>query len=63
MKVKKCWILDGLFCSDFYPLIRLRMHSHAEAWERENQSIKNIKWNNAYYRTDIGYRAIERGNN
>ncbi|MDP0589090.1 MAG: phosphoribosylamine--glycine ligase [Candidatus Endonucleobacter bathymodioli] len=33
------------------------------AQQKAYQSIKNIKWNNAYYRTDIGYRAIERENN
>jgi len=25
---------DRLFCIDFYPLVKLRMHSHAGAWER-----------------------------
>ena len=31
-----------------------------EAQARAYQTVKKIQWNNMYYRTDIGYRAIAR---
>ncbi|MDP0560805.1 MAG: phosphoribosylamine--glycine ligase [Candidatus Endonucleobacter sp. (ex Gigantidas childressi)] len=33
------------------------------AQEKAYQAIKSIQWSDVYYRTDIGYRAIERENN
>ncbi len=33
------------------------------AQEQAYQSVKTIQWDNAYYRTDIGYRAIAREKN
>ena len=35
-------------------------HSISEAQTRAYQGIKKITWNQAYFRTDIGYRAIAR---
>ena len=31
-----------------------------EAQQRAYEGVKAIKWSNAYYRTDIGYRAVDR---
>jgi phosphoribosylamine--glycine ligase len=30
------------------------------AKERSYESIKEIEWEDSYYRTDIGYRAVKR---
>lgn len=34
--------------------------SVSEAQSRAYQRVRKISWNNAYYRTDIGYRAVAR---
>lgn len=36
--------------------------SVSEAQARAYQRVKQIRWNKAYYRTDIGYRAVAREN-
>lgn len=36
--------------------------SVSEAQEKAYSAVKQIQWNNVYYRTDIGYRAIAREN-
>jgi phosphoribosylamine--glycine ligase len=35
-------------------------NSVSEAQQKAYQLVKQISWNNVYYRTDIGYRAIQR---
>ena len=32
----------------------------SEAWKKAYELAKQISWNNVYYRTDIGYRAVKR---
>jgi len=34
--------------------------SVTQAQQRAYAAVKKISWDNAYYRTDIGYRAIAR---
>ncbi|MDF1642577.1 MAG: phosphoribosylamine--glycine ligase [Pseudomonadales bacterium] len=38
-------------------------NSVAEAQQKAYQAVKKINWQDLYYRTDIGYRAIERESN